>query len=317
LEIYYAPDCLEHQTQGHPESPARLLGVQPQHVLEGPFTPDLQIVHTEQHIATVKAACLEGRALDADTQTSAGSFEAALAAASVACTVAQNQGFALVRPPGHHAYSHKSTGFCLFNAIAIAVQSLVQTTKKVMVLDFDGHLGDGTSDIFYDTPQVLFCSMHQYPAFPGNGWVDEIGKGDGLGYTINIPMPPGSGDDAFNKALDFLLPIALEFKPDAVAVSAGFDGHILDPLLQLNYSFNSFYKVGTWLSQNFQQIFAVLEGGYNLAVLPVAIKQFVQGINGLPATHQESDYFTSAHVMQRLENHLDLLRNNLNPHWST
>jgi acetoin utilization deacetylase AcuC-like enzyme len=273
-------------------------------------------VHSQQHIETVRSACIEGKSLDADTQTSPHSFEAAVAAASVACTVAQNQGFALVRPPGHHGYGHKSTGFCLFNAIAIAVQSLLNENQKVMVLDFDGHLGDGTSDIFYANSDVLFCSMHQYPAFPGNGWVDEIGNGEGKGYTINIPIPPGSGDDAFEKALNFLLPIARQFNPQVVAVSAGFDGHLLDPLLQLNYSLHSFYKVGQWLTQNFERVFAVLEGGYNLDVLPKAIQQFLNGVNKLPANHPDQYIHTADGAMSRLEDNLALLQKNLAPYWS-
>ena len=170
-------------------------------------------------------------------------------------------------------------GFALFNNIAIATRYLTNQGKRVCILDIDGHLGDGTSSIFYQDPNVLFCSLHQYPAFPGTGWVDEIGSGPGKGYTINIPLPAGSGDDIFWKGLDYILPIVRTFEPDIVAVSAGFDAHQADPLLQLGLSLDCYYQCGSWLKHNFKEVFAVLEGGYNLDVLPKAILQFVDGFN--------------------------------------
>ena len=156
-----------------------------------------------------------------------------------------------------------------------------------MILDIDGHLGDGTSHIFYHDPNVLFCSLHQYPAFPGNGWVDEIGSGPGQGFTINLPLPPGSADDIFWQGMSFLQSIAEVFRPDVVAISAGFDAHHSDPLLQLGLSLNCYFRCGVWLRDHFKNVFAVLEGGYNLNTLPKAINQFYHGINGLDEPHPE------------------------------
>jgi len=276
----------------------------------------LRHVHSAEHIEQVKNACALEHSLDGDTQTSKDSFQAALAAVTASVKAAYCQGFAFVRPPGHHAYSYKSSGFCLFNGIAVAVQAMINEGKRVLILDFDGHLGDGTSDIFYQSDQVLFCSLHQYPAFPGNGWVDEIGSGSGKGFTVNIPMPPGSGDDLFKQGLEFLVPIAHQFKPQVVAVSAGFDGHILDPLLQLNYSLNSFYHCGRWLSNHFDHTFAVLEGGYNLEVLPKAIKQFVAGVNQQDPPYQEKSTYSTAAVLNKFNDNIEQLHEQLRPYWS-
>ncbi|MBK8969047.1 MAG: hypothetical protein IPM36_20710 [Lewinellaceae bacterium] len=152
------------------------------------------------------------------------------ATAAVGATVlAMERGdFALVRPPGHHAYRAEAHGFCLFNNIAIAAQKAVDAGKRVLILDFDGHLGDGTMDIFYRSDQVLYWSLHQYPAYPGNGSPIEIGAGAGLGFTINCPLPAGSGDDIFRHAVEYMLPAAGEqfqpmwwpFPPDSTRTSS-------------------------------------------------------------------------------------------------
>ncbi len=156
-----------------------------------------------------------------------------------------------------------------------------------MIIDFDGHLGDGTVDIFYESDQVMYWSMHQHPAFPGGGDADEIGKAKGLGYTINMPLPAGSGDKIFIDAFNSFLPIAKEFNPDIVAISAGFDAHQSDLLLDLRLSVNSFYEIGKILSQNFSNIFATLEGGYNVEILPKCLNSFLDGINNQELRYTE------------------------------
>ncbi len=253
--------------------------------------------------------------MDGDTMTSAQSFEAACAAVGASVMAAETNGFALVRPPGHHAYAERASGFCLFNSIAIATKHLTRQSKKVMILDFDGHLGDGTSDIFYQDPNVLFCSLHQFPAFPGNGWFDEIGSGSGEGFTVNLPLPPGSGDDIFWKGMSFIKPIALNFNPDVVAVSAGFDAHHSDPLLQLSLSLNTYYRCGTWLSSHFKNVFAVLEGGYNLNTLPKAIHQFYYGMNQLTEPHPESPTTSDISTQSIFERNLQGLQEKMKGYW--
>ncbi|NJK83593.1 MAG: histone deacetylase [Saprospiraceae bacterium] len=205
-----------------------------------------------------------------DTMTSPHSFLVASAGVGFAMRAMEEKSFAIMRPPGHHAYPDKASGFCLFNAIAVVAQSLVNEGKKVLIFDFDGHLGDGTEAIFYNTDQVLFWSLHQYPAFPGNGYIDEIGIGKGKGYSINVPLPAGSGDDIFLKAVQEFMPIAEQFKPDVVAVSAGFDAHLYDLLLGLRVTGSTYYKIGAMLKERFEHVFALLEGGYNLEYMPKA-----------------------------------------------
>ncbi|MEZ4918811.1 MAG: histone deacetylase family protein, partial [Saprospiraceae bacterium] len=171
-------------------------------------------------------------------------------------------------------------GFCLFNNIAIAAQHAVRQNKRVLILDFDGHLGDGTMDIFYHTDQVLYWSIHQYPGYPGNGSAREIGEGKGKGFTINTPLPARSGDDILLHAIEYMLPAAIQFEPDVVGLSAGFDAHMHDPMLQLHATGNFYYKLGLIMQEHFNdKLFAVLEGGYNTNDLPACIHNFLAGIN--------------------------------------
>ncbi len=316
MELIFSSDCLLHNTGGHPECIERLDSFRD---LPDNVAPSgesfLNLIHTDEHINKVKQSCHQSIPLDNDTLTSPNSFVAACAAVGAGITAASTQGFALVRPPGHHAYPSKATGFCLFNNIAIAVQYLINQGKRVLILDIDGHLGDGTSSIFYDNPDVLFCSLHQYPAFPGFGWIDEIGAGKGKGFTINIPLPPGSGDDLFNKGLDYLLPITKNFNPDIVAVSAGFDAHQLDPLLQLRLSLDCYYQIGNWLKSNFNEVFAVLEGGYHLEILPKAIVQFVNGINGIAPEYMEGNTTSDSEIQSVFNSNLDQLQQIIKDYW--
>jgi acetoin utilization deacetylase AcuC-like enzyme len=192
---------------------------------------------------------------------------------------AEGGDFAVIRPPGHHAKKERADGFCLFNNIAIASQKLVNEGKKVFILDIDGHHGDGTQAIFYESDQVLFCSIHQQFAYPWSGEAHETGKGKGAGYTMNFPLQEGSGDKELLESVDKAIERAVEFKPDAVGVSAGFDGYIHDRLLGLNYTLDGYYQCGKKLSQSFDHIFAVLEGGYHMDIKK-CVEQFSRGVNG-------------------------------------
>lgn len=288
MRLIYNDVFFKHDTGNHPENKNRLLpyfGSEQTEIIDG--TPYLSLVHNGQYIEDVRQKCSQNIPISSDTLCCEDSFEAAIYAVGATIMASESGDFALVRPPGHHAYPGKATGFCIFNNIAIAAQKLVNEGKRVLIFDFDGHFGDGTSSIFYDTDKVLMWSIHQHPAFPGLGDPHNIGKGKGEGYNINVALPAQSGDDVFMDAFNSFLPIAKQFKPDVVAVSAGFDSHKSDMLLGLNVSMDSFYSIGYKLRKNFPNIFAVLEGGYNAEVLVKSVENFIDGINHEPKKHTE------------------------------
>jgi acetoin utilization deacetylase AcuC-like enzyme len=317
MDIIYSKIFLEHNTGiGHPECRERLeaFGNLTETKIES-GEAFIELIHTRDYVERVKEACSYGMPLDGDTQTSAKSFAAAAYAVGAAIKASQTNGFALVRPPGHHSYPTYGSGFCLFNNIAIATQKLVNEGKRVFILDFDGHLGDGTLNIFYNTDKVLFWSLHQYPAFPGGGFADEIGEGKGKGFSVNVPLPAGSGDDLFMHAINNFMPIAEQFSPDVVAVSAGFDAYRQDPLLQLTLSMNTFYEIGTILKSKFKNVFAVLEGGYNTEYLPKCAFNFLAGINGEEIKYKEEWTKSAPQIIKEYEKRAELLKTGLNPYW--
>jgi acetoin utilization deacetylase AcuC-like enzyme len=316
MELLFNRIFLNHDTGMHPENRKRLEHFEQTEETEVPDgSPYLELIHTKEYIDKVKMACRQSAHLDADTVTSPGSFEAACKAVGATIMASEQNDFALVRPPGHHAYPFRASGFCLFNNIAIATQKLADEGKRMLIFDFDGHLGDGTSEIFYETDQVMYWSIHQYPAFPGHGFVDEIGRGKGKGFTVNVPLPPGSGDDIFMNAVDNLFPVAKQFQPDIVAVSAGFDAHAYDLLLDLRVTAGSFYQIGVLLRENFDRVFATLEGGYNIEELYRCVENFRNGVNGQDMPFQEKPTESSRRVWEEYENRLHSLMSNLSGYW--
>lgn len=318
MKLLYHDIVLQHETGQHPENRLRFSHFE--HLKPLAVVPDgatyLHLVHSEAYIDKVRQHCAQGLPLDGDTRVSHASFDAAAAATGLTIQAMQQGDFALVRPPGHHAYAAEAHGFCLFNHVAVAAQKAVNEGKKVLILDFDGHLGDGTMDVFYKTDEVLFWSLHQYPAYPGNGSANEIGSGKGMGFTINSPLPPDSGDDIFLDALDHFMPIALQFKPDIVAVSAGFDAHWSDPLLELRASANFYYQTGILLAQTFPgKLFATLEGGYNAVTLANGVNNFVAGVNGRPMPYEEAPTTSSPRTWDRYQKHLNTATQLLSKYW--
>jgi acetoin utilization deacetylase AcuC-like enzyme len=237
------------------------------------------------------------RDYDADTYLTKETWRLALQAAGGAAATSAavwnreaETGFALCRPPGHHATRTQPMGFCLLNNVALAAQSLIANhgAKRVAILDLDVHHGNGTQDIFYARNDVLFCSTQQLPLWPGTGRLEERGEGAGLGYTANLPLPPFSGDRAFGAAYGEFFPALLDkFEPEMLLVSFGFDSHWKDPLANLLVSASGYAQaVGSlrsWAEKNCNgRIALVLEGGYDLNAAAACGLAATQALRGLP-----------------------------------
>ncbi|XP_031115694.1 histone deacetylase 14 [Ipomoea triloba] len=200
-------------------------------------------------------------------------------------------GFALIRPPGHHAIPKGAMGFCVFGNIAIAARyaQRVHGLKRVFIIDFDVHHGNGTNDAFYEDPDVFFLSTHQDGSYPGTGKIDQIGAGQGEGSTLNLPLPGGSGDTAMRKVFDdVIVPCAQRFKPDIILVSAGYDAHMLDPLAHLQFTTGTYYMLASNIKQLAKDLCGgrcvfFLEGGYNLDSLSHSVADSFRAFLGEPS----------------------------------
>ena len=259
----------------------------------------LGLVHPPEHVAAIQAAASRAVAaeaavmLDADTLVSAGSYAAAVHAVGGAVEMVRRLvvedehrvGFSLHRPPGHHAPAERAMGFCLFNATAVATRYAIDVLglDRVAIIDWDVHHGNGTQDIFWESDQVLFCSIHQMPLYPGSGYAAEIGAGVGEGYTLNLPVPPGSGNDVFVGLLQREITERVRaFTPSLVLVSAGFDAHAEDPLAHCRVTEAGFaaMAVAAWdLADEFQvPLGLVLEGGYDPDALARSVAAVMEAL---------------------------------------
>jgi len=251
-------------------------------------------IHPQPYVDAIRTAAEAGGGyLDADTILSAGSYRAALHAAGGACAMvdellAGNAPFAFcgLRPPGHHAERATAMGFCLFNNVAIAAQhALERGEERVLVLDWDVHHGNGTNDIFHSRDDVLFASIHQSPLYPGTGPLSDTGSGPGEGYSLNLPVPPGSGGSTFLALVQHVVaPAAREFRPGIVLVSAGYDAHREDPLASCELEDASYAALAACVRELAAELGApvgvVLEGGYALGALARSVADTLAALAG-------------------------------------
>ncbi len=312
----------------HPESPARLVAIDKilqSKALDDKFkelTPrvasedELTSVHTAAYIETLKQDSETAErhnsliALDGDTYMSPKTYKTAILAAGAGLVAVEavngtehDCSFVAVRPPGHHALGNKPMGFCLFNNIAVAARHAQKSfnAKRVMILDWDVHHGNGTQAMFYDDPSVLFVSMHQYPFWPyDTGWFMEDGKGEGKGFNINIPLPKGTGDRGYFSAFDQIVkPVTAEFQPDIIMLSAGYDAHEMDPLAQqcvttLGFAMLS-QRVADLRDMTGAKVVCFLEGGYNTQSLSESALATMQILNAHDA--QEAGRVQTSYVV--------------------
>jgi len=297
--LLYHPIYLKHLTgPEHPERPeritvtlsvleekgiiSRVIRTKPQKV----SMENLTLVHPVSYVKEVKELTSQGGGnLDSDTVLCPNSYEAALFAAGAATTAVDevlngesDNAFCLVRPPGHHAISRKGMGFCVFNNLAVGAKyAQKRGLSRILILDWDAHHGNGIQDVFYDDPNVLYISLHQYPCYPGSGYLDQVGVGKGRGFTINFPLPAGTGDVLCMKIFDEVVnPIAYQFKPELIMVAGGYDGHFADPLTSLKLTVPGYSKL-TKMVLNLAKdvcdgkLVISLEGGYELKALSHSI----------------------------------------------
>jgi acetoin utilization deacetylase AcuC-like enzyme len=292
----------------HPERPERLkavlAGISAAGVETVDFTPpsaDLNLlaeIHLPAYVASIKRFCAAGGGeLDPDTIVGVDSWEAAVraagagpAAADLLRQSAADIAFLPIRPPGHHALEDRAMGFCVFNNVAVTARYLADAGSKVAIVDWDVHHGNGTQETFLMDPRVLYVSLHEFPAYPGSGWIDEVGLGPAAGTAVNLPMPTGTGGDVYRAAFDrIILPVLSAFEPDWLLISAGYDGHDADPLAGISLFESDYAAMASMLRPvvDAGRTIIFLEGGYNLNAITGSVAATLHGFAGRPVADEE------------------------------
>ncbi len=307
---FHDPACLEHDPRAHmpmhPDTPERIVALEStladadwvgweRRAAPAASESELELVHSERHVHAIRDLCVAGGGeIDADTYVGEASYRAALHAAGAACSMTRALlrgesavGFCGVRPAGHHAERDRAMGFCLFDNVAVAAELALRELglRRVFVLDWDVHHGNGTAEIFRRSEEVLFASIHQSALFPGTGPLGDVGSGAGEGYTMNLPVPPGSDGELWLSLLEHvILPAARAFDPELILVSAGFDAHRRDPLAGCRLETEDFAAMACHVRELARAlgipVGAVLEGGYEPAVLGECVQVTLAALAG-------------------------------------
>jgi acetoin utilization deacetylase AcuC-like enzyme len=313
------PSSLEHDTGNHPEQAARIPAIEDALAarswlgFERELAPAVELeqlyaVHPKPYVDEIERLCAAGGGmLDVDTVAGRRSYEAALHSAGAAArsvdalmTGEASVSFCGLRPPGHHAEPLRAMGFCIFNNVAVAAQRALEAheAERVLVLDWDVHHGNGTNDIFYATRSVLYASIHQSPLYPGTGALGDNGMGEGAGFTVNLPVPPGSGHQEWVSLVqNVVVPIARSYEPRLILISAGFDAHRDDPLAGCELTEQSFAAMTAAMRELARELEAplglVLEGGYSLHALAASVVAVLEtASNGASAEPIDADSLT-------------------------
>ena len=334
--IIYSEKFLKHDLPSHPENKQRLISIVDLLKKEGFkfLKPEMRRedeilkVHSKEYLNLVKNLSSSSGWLDSDTYVVKSSFEVAKLAVSGVLQAIDfvlegkfNYGFALVRPPGHHAKPKRGMGFCLFNNVAIGANSILKKglVERVLILDLDCHHGNGTQEIFYNRNDVLYFSLHQYPYYPGSGSIEEMGSGLGEGFNINIPLPSGTDDFNYLKSLEIFSSIAEQYKPNIILVSMGYDTYWNDPLTNFNLTLNGYKKIAKLVKEVAKKVCKgklvfVLEGGYNLEGLSKGVANFLFELEGIKKEFKEKE-IRNKEVDLKIEEIIRNVKRKLRKYW--